>query len=473
MFRRSRPHYGPILAIGVCVVHCAALAHGQSPDEGAAAAPSAVIQETANWETANWETATADMNLDAIIAKAMNDEPLPCPCPPEEKRDEGEARFKFKPYGRLWGSMFFASERASSSSFALWIPSPEVEGEPAFDLDVRRTRLGVDIEGPPIMTRYADFKSGGRVEFDFFGQFLTENRSGLRLRHAYWEAKSESTRLLVGQTWDVISPLNPGTLNFPVGWAGGNIGFRRAQFRYERKLAYENGHSLLFQGSLNQDVIDDFANVAGVLSETAVYPVIQARIAYAFPSRGDRERDTTIGFSGHFGETGFDFVAPGPPPLNLPPEDDARFESWSFNLDIDVPISPDLDFRGEFFRGANLSPYFGGIRQGVCPCLRAPIDSIGGWVALEKHWSPSWESNIGMGIDDPTDTDSYLGRVQNSFVFTNLIWHVTKELRTGFEVTWWKTLYQEQRVGLIPPELETPTEPGNAITLEWMVRYDF
>jgi hypothetical protein len=159
--------------------------------------------------------------------------------------------------------------------------------------------------------------------------------------------------------------------------------------------------------------------------------------------------------------------------LNLPPQDDVRLKTWSINLDAEIPLSPTLTLRGELFRGANLSPFFGGIGQGVCPCLRVPIHSEGGWIELAMQLSPRLESHIGFGIDDPEDEDSLLGRVQNSFAFGNLILQVTDELSTGVEIAFWRTLYHDRRVGMIPAALITPRTPGEALTLDWMVRYDF
>ena len=78
---------------------------------------------------------------------------------------------------------------------------------------------------------------GGKVEIDFQRQIDVENKASLLLRHAYVEIKDDEFRLLAGQTWDVISPLCPGVLFYSVGWDGGNIGYRRPQFRAERYLA--------------------------------------------------------------------------------------------------------------------------------------------------------------------------------------------------------------------------------------------
>lgn len=380
---------------------------------------------------------------------------------------------RIQPYGSLWANMYYASSRTEPSSFTLWVFSEQDQGESSLDLDVRRTRLGAMIDAPPLELGDGEYDSHGRIEIDFLGQFLTENRAGARLRHAYWVLEAEDHRFLVGQTDDVISPLKPGMLNFSVGWAGGNIGFRRAQFMAEQRFDLLDEMDLLIQGSLNQDIIADFPTDPGVRRESANWPVLQSRAAISLPSPGDTERPLTIGVSGHIGETGFDFLAAGPPPLNLPPADDVRFKTWSVNLDVEIPLTESLTVRGELFRGANLSPFLGGIGQGVCPCLRKPIHSDGGWFELVQHWNPQLESHFGAGIDDPEDEDSLLGRVQNSFAFGNLIVHVTDTFSTGCEIVWWRTLYHDTRAGLINPALLTPSQPGEALTLEWMVRYDF
>ena len=76
-------------------------------------------------------------------------------------------------------------------------------------------------------------------------------------------------------------------------------------------------------------------------------------------------------------------------------------------------------------------------------------------------------------MDDPANSDLLMGRTLNQFIFSNLIWQVSDELRTGVELSWWRTLYQDQREGLIDDALLGPLRPGRAYTFEWMVRYDF
>lgn len=380
--------------------------------------------------------------------------------------------FKITPYGAFWADMLYETSRTHPSQFTLWVPSEAVEGESAFVIDARRSRFGLDVEGPRIpLLRSA--KSSGRVEIDFHGAFINENQPGIQLRHAYWQAKDEQFAVLIGQTWDVVSPLYPGTLNYAVGWDAGNIGFRRTQFRLDRYWHFSPDFLLTLQGSLNQDIATDFPTVAGIEREPADWPLIEGRLAATLGPRGKGCRPITVGVSGHIGETGFDFTTNGPPPANLLPEDDARFQTWSCNIDLDVPITYRLRFQGEFFTGENLSSLFGGIGQGVCPCNRQAISATGGWLDLRYDWTSRLRSYAGFGIDDPDDDDFLVGRTYNQFIFTNIVFDVTPKLTTGFEVAYWKTLYQEKRAGMIADNLLGPTEPGKSVVLEWMVQYGF
>lgn len=354
--------------------------------------------------------------------------------------------FKIIPYGSLWGSVLYTTRRTFPGPYTLFVLPLNVEGEPDFFLDTRRTRLGLDVVGPRIAAwGYAE--TGGKVEIDFHGAFIAENRPGVLLRHAYGEIKNEEYRLLAGQTWDVISPLVPGTLSYSVLWAQGNIGYRRAQVRLERYLALPADQQLTLQMSLNQNIVSDFTAEPGVEPESVGWPLIQGRVAFTDDTPGSLEGPVTLGFSGHIGEQGWDFTTVGPPPPNLPPADDVRIRTWSFNVDLRVPVTKRSGFQGEFFMGENLSTFLGGIVQGVCPCLREPIRSHGGWIELWHDWSPCYHSHVGYGVDDPNDNDMLFGRTYNQVLFANIVQDVTKYLVLGVEVSLNKTLYRETRPG--------------------------
>ena len=380
--------------------------------------------------------------------------------------------FKIVPYGAFWADMVYATERTNPGPFTFYVLSRDEGGEDALTIDARRSRFGLDVSGPVIpFLNWAE--CGGRAEIDFHADFTNENRPEVHLRHAYWEAKNDNCRLLVGQTWDVISPLIPNRLDYAVGLRGGNIGYRRTQFRAEQYWPISKLLLLSVQAALSQDVVTDFPADVGIRRESSNWPVVQGRAAMTWGMRSNCSQPFEIGISGHVGETGLDFLIPGPPPLSLPPEDDARFLTWSFNFDVFIPVTSRLRFQGELFTGANLSPFLGGIGQGVCPCLRVPIRSTGGWCEIGYDLTARLKVHAGYGLDDPNNNDSLLDRIYNQFIFANIVFDVTDRLSTGLEVTSWRTHYHETRTGLIPPDQLTPSAPGEALTIDWMIKYGF
>jgi hypothetical protein len=381
---------------------------------------------------------------------------------------EPKSPFRVVPYGAFWADAIYASRRVNPGAFTLWVEPEQREGEGAFALDARRSRFGLNVDGPGIAALGVT-ESHGQVEIDFHGNFIVENRASVLLRNAYWEIRNEGYRLLIGQYWDVISPLNPESLNYSISWNAGNIGFRRAQFRYERFLRPAPDRLISLQMSMNQDIVPDFSSDPGVDRESAGWPVLEGRLGWRY----EAERPAELGVSAHIGETGFDFLLPGPPPLNLPPADDQRFRTWSFSVDTSLPINDRLAMHAEYFTGANLSSFLGGINQGVCPCLRVPIRSTGGWVDLVYQWSPSVQTAVGYSLDDPRNNDSLFGRTYNQAIFANVLFTLSEPLQMGFEVGRWTTHYREQRAGLIPDEQLTPQGASNAVTLQWMFKYGF
>ncbi|MBN1852552.1 MAG: hypothetical protein JW829_07500, partial [Pirellulales bacterium] len=311
--------------------------------------------------------------------------------------------FHIIPYGVFWGDAIYATSRTYPGAYTLWVPSEDAEGEDSFVIDARRTRVGLNVTGPEVPF-FNCAKSGGQLEFDFFGAFETENKPGVLLRHAYAEIKNDSFRLLGGQTWDVISPLYPGTLMYSIMWAQGNIGYRRAQIRLERYHTMPAGRKLTLQLSLNEDIVSDFVGVQNVEREPSDWPVIEGRLAITDEEPYLFHGPVTLGVSGHIGEQGFDFTA-NSPVLDLPPVDDARVKTWSINADLRIPVTDRFGVQGEFFAGQNLGTFLGGIAQGVCPCSRRGIRARGGWVDFWYDWSPSLHSHVGYAVDDPIDRD--------------------------------------------------------------------
>ena len=380
--------------------------------------------------------------------------------------------YKWVPYGALWADMIYATERTFPGAYTLYVPSPETEGEPAFTIDARRTRVGFNVTGPDVPL-FGGASSGGQLELDFFGQYINENQAGVQIRHMYWEVKNEYWRMLVGQTWDVVSPLMPTTCSYSVGWMGGNIGYRRPQFRWDRYLDFSPTVLGILTLSLNHDIVPDFSTSSTTDRESDSWPVIESRVGWKLGDRGKDGRPLEFGVSGHLGRTQFDFRSTGPGPLYLPPADDRSFRSWSLNADLKAPLNEHCGFQGELFTGANVSPFLGGIGQGVSGYKRVPIRTCGGWVEFWYYLTPQLHSHTGYGVDDPNDRDLMVGRSFNSFLFTNLMYDITKKFTTGLELAYWKTSYVDQRAGLVPAGQLGPTEQGNSVIVNWMCKYAF
>jgi hypothetical protein len=364
--------------------------------------------------------------------------------------------FTITPYGSLWAAMTYETERSNQGDYTFYVYSAQDQGEAAFHCDAKSTRLGLDIAGPRIPF-FNCAASGGKVEIDFQGSFLTENKPGPLLRHAYWEVKDEDFRLVGGQTWDVISPLVPNTIMYSVYWGAGNIGYRRAQFRGERYLHFGDFVMWTFQGSVNSDIISDFSTTVppGFSGDHSDWPVLEGRTAITLGDRGKGGRPITLGLSGHIGEQVFDFAA-------APVRDDMRFRTWSACLDLKAPITDRFGFQGELFMGENLGAYLGGILQGIDGFFRRPIYSRGGWMELWYDITDRLHGHVGYTLDDPLDSDlsAASARRYNAAVWGNLVFDVTKQFTMGVELGSWKTLY----VG---------RTPGEAIRLEFMAKYGF
>ena len=177
------------------------------------------------------------------------------------------------------------------------------------------------------------------------------------LRHAYFEVKNEDFRLLVGQTWDVISPLYPGMLLYSVGWDAGDIGYRRAQFRDERYFALSDV-SLVTAQLLDQPGRLSRYHRPDQRASRSNWPIVEGRVAWTVGHRGPGCLPITVGLSGHIGEDEFDSTVLGR---------DNRRRTWSGDLDVRVPMNECWGVEGECYVGENLSPFLGGIGQGIDP----------------------------------------------------------------------------------------------------------
>jgi hypothetical protein len=410
------------------------------------------VEQTSGNETVAWQTPAVNPPIDQSAAADTPSYTMPQLQGEMSKLAWTKGPFKFTPYGRLWVSTSYDTQRTQIGDYVLWVDSPDVRHGAEFQVDARSTRLGCDIAGPAVAC-LADAKVGGKVEIDFQGIFIRGNEPSILLRHAYVEAKNDDYRMLAGQTWDVISPLYTPTFDYTVGSAAGNLAYRRAQFRLERYLNYSEDFLITLQTAASVDILVPQPAVTGITSSHGPWPDWQNRVALTFGERKAKDaHPVEIGVSGHVGEQNYTVV-----PLGL--KDIAR-PTWSLNLDAKVPFSKTFGVQGELFTGSNLSNYFGGIMQGIDPVTLNPIRDNGGWVDIWYDMRPDLHWHTGYSIDDPVDQDLTVGRLCNRYIYANFVYDFTKALNAGLEVAAWETLF----VGLAP---------GDAVRLEAVVKYNF
>ncbi len=380
----------------------------------------------------NGLAAPADDPLPAATA----DDPLPI-ATDEPAQDEEEPKIKFSPYGYIKVDAAWDSSLIDTGDFARWVLSPDsFEEHDHFNLTARQTRLGLRISGGG----KDDLVVSGRVEIDFYGGGA-ENKNLPMLRHAYAELSWQNRDLVLlgGQTFDVISPLVPTTLNYTVAWWVGNIGYRHPQIRVTKGFDVGLDSRLTLAAAAVRTIADDFRPTEpGDAGADSGLPSIQGRIGYAWTMAGNQ---AAVGFSGHWGRE-------NPHLAGETEHDQLEFDSWSANVDFNFPLTDRVILKGELFTGSNLDDFFGGIGQGINFNKEIAIDSSGGWASVEFRPNDQVLTSFGYGLEDPADeTVRDLGRTKNSSVWTNFIYDITSHVRTGVELSYWRTHYKTLEMG--------------------------
>lgn len=390
--------------------------------------------------------------------------------------------FTITPYGFLWADMAWNSSRCVTDGYCLYALSDSVDDSPGIAVDARMTRLGAMIDGPGFPGNNA-WKTKGVLEADFEGQVnSTRNKGQLQLRKAYVELVNtcQDLRLAFGQDWDITSPLAPQMLNYlPAGFAG-NIGYRRCQFRVEKGIRHSADCKSIWQISAADSFAGDYTSMSGVSAEAGGWPIIEGRFALKLGEYSRCAGPVTLGVSGHIGEETYIFS-----PISGTYADSREREhvqTWSFNFDGDVPLTKWMSVLGEYFYGADLSSFCGGINQGVDLFRRDSVRAQGGWIALHTKLSEKLTNNSGCGIDKPDEDDLHgtsaasngtsTFRTRNELFFTNFFYQWNKALMTGLELGYWKTDWSRSDVSTSNVSYED-MDSGKTFRVDCAVQYLF
>lgn len=354
------------------------------------------------------------------------------------KKDSG---IKVVPYGYIKADASYDNSSVNNGNYVTWVNSEATSNDDdEFNMTANQTRIGLKISGPESDTMNAS----GVIEVDFYGGNsggASENKSHMFMRHAYLKMDwpKERFNIIAGQTWDTISPLNPGTLNYSVAWWAGNIGYRRPQIRLTKSYALSSDVDLKLEGALARNIgTNGTGNFATAESGQDVgQPMYQGRTSLRFPLLG--YKPSIVGFSGHWGKEKFD---------NVPSADGNKFDTWSLNLDVTQPVNEWLTIKGELFKGENLSQFLGGIGQGINTGTSNEISTKGGWIAASLGPWDKWRFNTGFTMEDVDRNDlSDGGRTLNSSIFGNVIYSLNKNTEVGLEISRWRTDYKNQNDG--------------------------
>lgn len=295
------------------------------------------------------------------------------------------------------------------------------DSEASFNFHPRLTRFGMNFDGPEIGER--GVKLSGKIEIDFQNGGR-ESRSIIRMRHAYMNLDWGKTSLLIGQTWDLFSPLYPTVNSDTLMWNAGNLGDRRPQVRFQAKsnkgLTFAAGVGLT--GAIDSQDLDGDGVRDG---DDAEIPHVQARLGYAGES-------FSVGLSGHTGREEVRSAVAG----------ETSFDTSSVSLDFQGTAGL-ATVKGEIWTGENLSDFRGGIGQGINTATGQEIESSGGWLELGLELSELYSLYVGYSIDDPTDDDILPGgRIKNDAWYLVNRFRVGRPFMVGFDYLYWTTEFK-------------------------------
>lgn len=365
----------------------------------------------------------------AAAAEARQSPPPAQPPPAPKEVQPAESRLQF--YGILRQDVIFDDSRPDAFQSALFILSepPAQKDRENFTMYPRLSRLGINVTGPTVEA-VGGARLSGRLEIDFQNGGR-ESRAIPRFRHVFLNMEWSAASLLVGQTWDVISPLFPAVNADTLMWNVGNLGDRRPQVRLTLQRASGRMQWSLATAVGLTSAVDaqDLDNDGVRDGEAAAVPTVQARFGTSVPIAGTRR--LTAGVWTHVAREKVSTAVAG----------ETEFSGHSFGADVEVPILTRGIVRGELWTGENLSDVRGGIGQAINSRTGDEIRSRGGWVEVGADLHPRYSVFVGYTIDSPESEDVPSGgRTRNAAWFIANKWNA-RPFGAGVDYLHWTTRY--------------------------------
>jgi len=295
-------------------------------------------------------------------------------------------------------------------------------------LHPRLSRLGLSVDDWEVSERWT---GQGQLEVDFQdggdGTLAT-----MRLRHAYVAlTRREKLEVLVGQTWDLISPLFPSANNDSLMWDAGNTGGFRPQLRVS--LMPSDKVRVAVAAAATGAIDHQDADQDGHLDGTAAgLPMGQALIEYR--TRAGSKVPLRLGVWGHLAR---EELSTG-----------EEVPSWSVGGHLFAPIGPRNVVMIEGYRGRNLDDIGGGIGQGYSTSRGRGIDAGGGWIEVATVLTRRHMFAVGESFDMVQAADVDMGeRIANLVGYGVIRYKPHDSVQLGFEYSHWITRYKDAPSG--------------------------
>lgn len=338
-------------------------------------------------------------------------------------------------YGFLRLDTLFDTGRTNFATVPFYVESPsdpnkKGTGDQQVTIHPRNTRFGINFASG---SKPEKWSVTGKLEIDWHNTYNTtpESRPAPRIRHAYLQLQRKDHSVLLGQTWDVISPLLPSPNDDSVLWNTGNLGDRRPQIRFSyapKEKPFSWTVALGLTGAVDAKDLDGNKVRDG---EDSGLPNIQCRLAW-------KTKDATFGLWGHYAWERTAKAVGGK----------THFNSHSVGLDLQWNIAPRWTLQGEIWAGRNLSDFRGGIAQGINASTGNEIASKGGWLELGYDVSPKHRIAVGYALDDPNDSDvPNGGRTKNSAWYLHNRFKLSDGVILGVNYLFWKTKWKGLATG--------------------------
>ena len=263
--------------------------------------------------------------------------------------------YRITPFGSLAGEAILTDSSTTARAFIRYLNPDTGLDQSQSTVTGQGSAFGLNIEAPKV----GNFEARGLFYFKFYGGQPAANLPGLFYLLGFGELRNENWRFVFGQNLDLIGPLQPHTLNFTSGLAGGNIGLAttRGQLRAERFFHPREDVQWTIQAALTQQFLPEYIAVSDVNGTDNGWPNIESRVALGFgedvihPLIGPL-KPIEFGVSGLIGETRVTRILVG------------QRVSTTWAVVADAKISTERwGIQGEYFAGEALGSYGGGIDQ--------------------------------------------------------------------------------------------------------------